>query len=39
MDQFVISIAANIILSTNEVKFHSQTIISGKVYPDFFHAM
>ena len=34
-----ISMAANIILSIYEVKFHSHTFIFGKVYPDFFHAL
>ena len=34
-----LSIAANIILSINEVKFHSHTFICAKVYPDYFHAV
>ena len=35
----VILIAANIILSIYEVKFHSYTFIFGKVYPDALHAL
>ena len=34
-----LSRASNIILSINEVKFGSNTLIFGKVYPDYFHAL
>ena len=32
-------LATNIISSINDVTFHSHTLIFGKVYPDYFHAL
>ena len=34
-----LSMAANIISSIHQVKFHSYTLILGKDYPDYYHAL